>query len=71
MTITKANYRKQDTAALEAALDALSEYDNDDDAELYEAIEDELFDRELEAELPSYDSPSLADTGLTIGSYAS
>lgn len=67
MAITMRNYRKASTADLEAALDALTEADD----ELGEAIEDELAERELEENLPSYDSPSLADTGLTLGSYAS
>lgn len=78
MAISIENYRTQPTASLESALEALSELDDDASAELAEAIEDELSERELEDSLPAYcglvsrdDDDSLEDRGIFLGSYAS
>ena len=76
MTITEMSYRSAQTSELEAALDELMNMPASEvtEADEYFAdlITDELYERDLEANLPgAYDSPSLADEGIEIGSYAS
>ena len=72
--------RKSPTAALVAEYDRLAALvEQVEELDLAEAMEDdmewiddELAERDLEASLPGHDdTPSLADEGIEIGSYAS